>query len=112
MNQQLDLALGRELRDAGIAQAAASAEELTPNWNDTAYGYFLLWLSRKEQGFEFLVEDFRVYVSEIIPPPASNRVYGAISVRAVKEGLIAKAGFRQVKNAKAHACSANLWRKL
>jgi hypothetical protein len=108
----LNLQAGRELRDAGIAQAVASAEELTPNWNETVYGYFLVWLALKEQGFEFLIEDFRVHISEIVPQPPSNRVYGAISVRAFKEGRIAKSGFRQVKNSKAHACSANLWKKV
>jgi hypothetical protein len=47
----------------------------------------------------------------LLENPPSNRAFGFIPVRAVKEGWIEFSRIAKVKNRKAHATPANAWRK-
>lgn len=96
--------LSKKLRDAGIARAIESAENTTPNWSGKAYKFLLEYIKTNKV---FMTEDVRL--ASNIPPPPSERAWGGIIVKAVKEGLIKRKGFRNVKNAKAHCTPASLW---
>jgi hypothetical protein len=100
------LEFGWQLRDAGIAQAEESANQKTENWTQLAYSFLLEFMRSND---EFMAEDVRLASEGKVEPPPSNRAWGGIFVRAVKEGLIRRKGFRNVKNAKAHCTPATLW---
>lgn len=108
---QMSLEFGRIERDKGLAQAIDHADESSWGWSDKAYDMFKVWIKNKPDGYEFMTEDFRVDIFGKIDDPPSLRAFGGISGRAVRDGLIEKAGYRQVKNVKAHAANAALWKK-
>jgi hypothetical protein len=105
---------GEELAEIGLQMAVSAADRKYPKWSDRCWDLFKRWLSKKERGFQFLIEDFReaVYKWKMIEKPKSDRAFGFISQRAIREKLIVNAGTRKVKNAKAHATPANLWKKV
>lgn len=107
MSQQ-DLFSGEELRDKGIQQAVDHANRVEPKWSEMAYSYLKIYILIPHHT-EFMAEDVRKYGKHYIPEPPSNRAWGAIFVRAAKEGLIRRKGFRNVKNAKAHCTPATVW---
>ena len=100
---------GKQLRDKGIHQAEQHANEVHESWSDKAYNY-LKWVLPQIDG-EFMTEDIRLMSENLIPEPPSKRAWGAIMVRAVKDKLIRKVGFGQVKNPKAHRANASIWVK-
>ena len=104
---------GSELKEKGIELAIDHAEQVTPNWKEKAFEMFKEWLRGWPSGYRFLMEDARVSleIRELQPPP-SLRAYGRIIQMAKKEGLIIHAGYRQVKNAKAHQANASQWQKV
>jgi len=59
-----------------------------------------------------MIEDFRTDLTVKLDDPPSLRAFGGISGRAVRDGLITKVGYQQVKNVKAHAANAALWKKV
>ena len=93
-------------RDRGIKRAVDHAEKITDNWSEKAYGFLRQYMTRH---CEFMSEDVREASRGIVPEPPSHRAWGAIIVRAVKEGLIRRLGYQTVKNAKAHCTPASLW---
>jgi len=113
MSTQLDIfgqpETGKMLRDNGMKQAVDHADEVTPRWSEEAYKFAKRYILYYEY---FMTEDIREMASGIVPDPPSFRAWGAIMVRLAKEGLIRKAGFSPVKNAKAHMAFAIRWQSL
>ena len=108
--QEIDFA--KAARDNGIQQAIDHADEVNPSWSEQAY-YALKCFLDDGQG-EFLCEEFRQWceINELIPSPPHNRAYGAVMVRAVKEGLIISMGYAPVTNSKAHRTPATVWKRV
>jgi hypothetical protein len=104
---QLDLFKGRELRDAGIKRALDRANSKTEIWSELAY---LFLLQNIKTGDRFMVEEIRVKGIGIVPEPPSNRAWGGIILRAIKEGVIVNDGYGKVKNPSAHCTPAAIWR--
>lgn len=104
---------GEQLARAGLSLAVDHADKTEPGWSDRCWQLFKVWLSRKPRYFEFMIEDFRSYLNkyDLIENPPSLRAFGMISKRGLKSGFIEHAGICKVKNRKAHATPANLWRK-
>jgi hypothetical protein len=103
----LDLFTSQQNRDKGIEQALKHANEVQPLWSEKAYNCLLRFIQWND---EFMTEDLREFASLSLPEPPSNRAWGGIIVRAVKNGLIERKGFKNVKNAKAHCTPATLWK--
>lgn len=102
---------GRELRDAGIGQALASAERQMPQWSETAYGYLLEYLATRPGSFRG--EQVRGFAhARGCPLPAHLRAWGGVLVRAANRGLIEKVGTGPVLNPIAHCAYANIWRRV
>lgn len=102
---------GREARDAGIERARISTERKTPGWSETAYGYLLEYLATHTG--DFRGEQVREFAhGRGCPQPAHKRAWGAVFVRAAREGKIEKVGVVQVENPTAHMANANLWRRV
>lgn len=93
-------------RDRGMRRAVDHAEKITENWSVRAYDFLRQYIARHQ---EFMTEDVREASRGIVPEPPSHRAWGAIIVRAVKEGLIRRVGFQSVKNTRAHCTPASLW---
>lgn len=101
---------GARLRARGMQRAERTAERFEPGWPDRAYGHLQVFLSRQAQGTEFMTEDVRqaAYRGGLETPP-SERAWGSVVNRAVRAGLIERAGTRQVTNPKAHRAYASVW---
>lgn len=83
----------------------------TNTWLEQAYSLFTEWLKQKPTDFSFMMEDFREYSSNKIETPMSNRIYGSVSKRAKKDGLIKSVGKATVSNPTAHKANAEVWIK-
>lgn len=112
--KQLNAFEGQALATEGLNRAVTKADNDHPQWSDRCWNLFLRWLGKKQQGHHFLIEDFRidVFLFRKIEEPQSNRAFGFISKRAVKEGLIVGAGTAKTKSKGSHSTPANVWRKL
>jgi hypothetical protein len=97
---------GQLARDLGIQQSIDSANSVVKNWSDVAYGFLLGYADSHK---EFMIEDMRIASNGFVPEPPSKRAWGGIAVRAAKNGIIRRKGFRNVKNVRAHCTPATLW---
>ena len=97
---------GRALRDVGIEQAAEHAERVEPDWKDTAYDAFCA-VARKHG--EFTTEQARK-LSRHVPDPPDKRAWGHVAQRAVKAGIIERAGYVAADDPKVHRNVVTLWR--
>lgn len=99
---------------SGLDRATKAAESVAPGWKDKCWGLFKEWVLRKPPGYQFMIEEFRMWVIENdkLDRPKSDRAFGFLSKKGVKEGLISPAGMAKVKNEKAHRCYANMWQVL
>jgi len=105
MNQ---IELSFEARDKGIKRAVDHADRVHDQWSQTVYILFKRFILATTQPFQ--MEDFRLLVDgQIIGEPPSKRAYGAIVLKAVKEGLITRVGYAPVKNVTAHRAFASVW---
>tara|TARA_R100000963_G_C4635601_1_gene99813 strand:- start:772 stop:1125 length:354 start_codon:yes stop_codon:yes gene_type:complete len=101
---------GIELRDKGMKQALDNANDNHRDWSAKAYSFLLEFINNVYLVNDlFMAEDIRRESKGIVPEPPSNRAWGAIIRRAVKDGLIQRNSFKSVKNPKAHATPATEW---
>ena len=98
---------GRELRDEGIRTSVEHAEDTIDDWKATAYAFLVSYCRDND---EFLAEDVRTASLGLVEEPPSNRAWGAIFVKARKNNLITKIGYKEVSNPKAHRTPATLWK--
>lgn len=103
MKQQRDLfTQAKSLRDDSLVKVEEHAPE---DWKTRAWTALVEHLRRNE---EFFAPDFwRVSGLE---KPREARALGALIMRAAKEGLIAKVGFRQSTDPRSHLCPRAVWR--
>ena len=109
---QLDITFGEILRDRGIKQAVDHADRQVSSWSTYAMDHLRVYLRKKPTDFTFMIEDFREYLKSHLVAPPSDRAFGQIAIRAVREKLIVKAGYDLVKNPLAHRTPAAVWKKL
>ena len=104
---------GEELARTGLELAVETANAEHQNWSDRCWQLFRVWLNSKPRYHEFMIEDFREYLYsyDLIEKPQSDRAFGFIAKRALKQDLIFSVGMRRVKNEKAHSAIACLWAK-
>lgn len=115
MFTQQQITFGEQLKQQGIEQAINHADSIPPfNWSDKAYNFLTSWLGTVPVGYSFMAEDVRVLAEKrnVVPVPPSKRSWGAILLKARKEGLIISNGINVVKNPQAHRCFATLWIKI
>jgi hypothetical protein len=112
-DSQYNLFTATELKNAGIKQAESHANEVIDNWSESAYIILLQFLSYENANM-FQVEQVRSFASKFtdLPDPPSLRAWGAIILRAVKDGRVRHAGYEKTSNPKAHNTPAALWMKI
>lgn len=104
----LDINQARANRDAGIKKAVNHANKIRPGWGEDAYKFLKKFLAGHNG--PFMAEDVRSYAALLdFELPPNDRSWGAIIVRAKKEGLIEQRGTRKVKNKKANCANAAVW---
>lgn len=82
-------------------------------WDTIAYDAMVLYINTQEKRTVFMGENVRNYAETLgIPTPDDKRAWGKIIRRAVKNGLIIKAGYGATANPLAHGTPATLWRKV
>lgn len=115
MNVQTELLFpssGRINAQKGINKAVESANNKHPKWADRAYRFLLDYIRGNKAGHCFMVEQVRDLAKGVIPDPPSDRAWGGIVRNAVKNDLITRNGYRQVKNPNANMANASEWRIL
>ncbi len=100
---------GKENRDRGIAQALHNANATEPGWEDKALDFLHGYAQINGR---FMVEDVRYASQGFVPPAPSARSWGAIILKALKNGWVWKktGEIEKVKNSKAHRANAQVWR--
>lgn len=108
MELQLNIFEARKERDQGIERAVVHADQVNEGWSEKAYQFLKRFLSIHVGTFQ--AEEVRSYAAQMdFPLPPSARAWGAVIVRAAKEGLISGVGYKAVRNKKAHATPARVW---
>jgi hypothetical protein len=83
--------------------------ETKNGWTKEAFRLLKEFIPHQKQ---FMCEEFRDYChSKGLTLPSSNRAFGGIILKAMREGLIRRIGYGKVKNPKAHAANAAVWEK-
>lgn len=109
----LDAIASSRLADEGLGNAVARAEKNCPEWAETVYNLFLGWITTRQAGEVFRIEQFRDDCLAVLPVvEKSNRAYGFISIRAKKAGLIEWAGTVKSEAKSTHGTPVNCWRKI
>lgn len=101
--------VGKILRDDGIKRAVDHADRVDPGWQDKAYKFLIERYLPQKNG-PFMTEDVRSFAAywDIDPPP-DNRAWGHVIVKAVKAGILKKAGTGTTENPISHKRPANFW---
>jgi hypothetical protein len=107
--EQLDITFSRRARDKGIKKAIDHADAVHPSWSEIAYGHFRTFVGLQKG--TFVIEEFRAWVKDLIVAPPSLRSFGALTMKAAREGLITQVGYTKVKNARAHMANVAMWRR-
>lgn len=101
---------GAELAEQGMLHAEQHANIVHEGWSENALEWFVKYIKHFGRGHQFKTEDVRKYAElNGFDVPPSLRAWGAIVLKAAKAGLIKKAGYAQVENAKAHKANCSLW---
>jgi hypothetical protein len=109
--------LAEKLKEEGIKTAIEHADIEEPSWSEKAYQMLEQFLvdpanPRMKYQDTFLGEEVRQYAFiHGLENPPSKRAWGAIIVKAQKEGLIEFAGYGKTSNPKAHSTPAALWKR-
>jgi len=109
----MNLFTGKEYALQGMTAAVEHADKVHVDWSKSAYKLLCLYLVTIGIDNGFMAEDFREWIKEnnLLPEPPHTRAFGAIMQKAAKNNLITRAGFGQVRNPKAHAANATVWKK-
>jgi hypothetical protein len=104
---------GEQLKQEGIAQAIKHADEVVPTWSEKAFAHFVKFVIQQRDDSVFRTEDIRAYAEgQRLEIPPTKRAWGAVTLRAVREGYIKREGFTTSDNPKTHKGIITLWRKV
>lgn len=105
----LDFERARADRDAGMARSLEHAERLTQNWGDLAYTFLLIFA---RSNASFISEDVSdaSKASKTFPQPPTDRAWGQVYRRALKQGIIVQDG--SGRSRRRHASICPRWRSL
>lgn len=105
---QMSFDLARAKRDAGMTQALDHAEEVNEGWKHDAYTFLLRFAQRTAN---FISEDVSgAHEKAGLPQPPTKRAWGALYIKAQREGVIAQDGYGRSRLRHASICPR--WRSL
>lgn len=98
----------RELADQGMARAAEHADRVSDGWSDNAYQFLRVYAQACP---EFMTEQLRVWAhDEGLPKPPDNRAWGAVVNRAVRDGIIVRDRFENIRIPPSHSRPMPVWK--
>src|SRR5687768_11496245 len=114
MNDQVQIEFSRASRDSGMKQAADHADYVSKDWCERAYRYLKLYINSGNLKKKFKIEDVRELAKSAVflEDPPSLRAWGAVTMRAAREGMIKRVGYTQVKNPNANRANVSVWQKV
>lgn len=105
---QQELFSSEKKRNDGMVRSECHAEIKSPGWSDRAYRMLLLYI-RKIQT-PFMTEEVRHFAKQKgLEDPPSQRAWGSVIRRAVKNRVIISVGYGRTLNPNAHRTPANIW---
>jgi hypothetical protein len=112
-----EVTTARNLRDEAIGRAIDHANVVEPKWAKRAWELFefycstLTAFSKSTSDEEFKTEHFVQYaLGHGLPKPPDNRAFGAITLKAVKSGLITRVRYEAKDDPKSHGQPISVWR--
>lgn len=97
----------RQLRDAGMQQAIDHADTEAPTWSERAFRFTKAFAIMNKR---LTSEGVRQYAERCgLPKPPDGRAWGAVMIRAVRAGIIAKIGYTTALDPKVHCNPVTLW---
>lgn len=98
-------------RDEGIRRAVEHADAVIRKWSDDAYSFLWEFISGKNPGYVFMLEDVRFLAEQKgFTTPPSKRAWGAVILRAARAELIQKGDAAgKVKDPNGHRGYASTW---
>lgn len=106
--KQVEIDFAVRGKEEGMKRAVDHADSVIPAWSDQAYNFLK---SFTRESAEFLTEDVRRAAVGKLPDPPNLKAWGAVIIRAAKEGLIKNAGYRKAKHARSHQRPSTLWKR-
>lgn len=108
MQLELNYSAARIARDAGMQRALDHAERVAPEWKHQAYTFLIAYAKTHA---EFISEDVGdAYEAAGLPMPPTRRAFGALYVKAAREGFIKQCGLGRSRLRHASVCLR--WRSL
>lgn len=111
---QLDAFQAQLEADKGMLKSILTTSRQTPNWSVAAFiflnGRYRNSIGGSAHGIHFMTEDVRKAAENILPAPSSQRAWGFIMKQAAKQKVIEHVGYQKVRNKKAHATPASVWK--
>jgi hypothetical protein len=100
--------------EEGMGRAVDHADRVDPGWSDEAAvvlrDYATAW-ARAWGDTPFMAEDVRAYAEEQgFTKPPDDRAWGAVFVRARKQGVIARVGLALTQRRCSHKRPQTAWR--
>lgn len=88
--KQLDIAFAQERGEVGMRRAADRADRQTPGWQDMAL--MALRVAARAAREPFTIEQARASIESLcnLSDPPDGRAWGAVTQRAIREGVIVK----------------------
>lgn len=98
---------GKQLKEDGIKRAVDHADRQIETWSERAYKLFVEYCQTVDT---LKAEDARVYAEEKgLEIPPTKRAWGAIALKAAKNGCIINKGIVKASNVKCHQGFTTLW---
>jgi hypothetical protein len=107
--KQGEIDFRKEITDSAIKAAEIHANVVHDGWSERAYDFLKGYA---EINPVFMAEDVRNASKGVVPSPPTERAWGAIIRKASVASMITHAGYRQVKNVRAHHANASVWKSL
>lgn len=93
----LELSFARKRGVMAAQSCADAADRRDPHWTASAYAAFVAY-AKLHPGKDFTCEDVRNAAAQTVTEPPDCRAWGAIAIRAKREGIVASNGFRCVSS--------------
>ena len=107
MSAQLDIDFARAARDDGIRRAVDHAEADAPGWSEQAYDFLVQYATQNECFQIWMVNQAS---KKSIPIPENEKAWAGPTRRALRAGIMVKAGF--APNPRRHATDAPVYRSM
>lgn len=89
-------------RDLGMMRAARHAETVHVGWNDQAYAFLEAFAKQHK---DFISEDVSDASKKVeFPQPPTDRAWGSVYRKAIKEGIILQVGAGRSRRRHASIC--------